>query len=734
MSVISGWWVGFVIVAVISAAVYWFHLRHGWLIRAILPAISMLLIGGIVLLGTAQGRDLGSGLLGAPHVQLVAFALALLYWALATWHNARFPIEHAAGLDEDEARSNGWSTWLPRMLGLVVFAIALGHLTIAWQTGAPVPEVLALGGLILATALVYWVLVVYRRRVGKRIHARIKTRAPITAGLLSQIFENRKVSKDSRLTVGLPVSTWLTFGFFLAVAVLITLLSWDDPWAVGAMLGSTALAFVAFGAWLTLIVGLWMIADRLRVRHAAILVPLLLLAVMSSFTRDYHRVRLLDSDDAAIAPAVTTRPSVRDAALDWYAQASQAAPERSSIPMVFVATAGGGIRAAYWTAAVLDELERTLALAGDPGHFRRHLFAVSGVSGGSVGAAFVMAYPPGEAIAGGDRSPALAALANDFLAPTLASLAFVDIPSSILPDLGQKSRGTTLEVAFESASGGRLSAPFLDFVAADSPSAWRPLLLLNSTHQKTGRRLIASQVVVDRATFLDAFDLHALVGWDLRASTAAHNSARFTYVSPAGSLRAPDGTDRGQVIDGGYFENFGAVTMRQLARQSLAAIDAYRQASTQVLPSVQPILIQISSDPGLIPRDRAMITDPDACASGDGTSLPFEPGDRESLLARSQLLAPLRGALATRSAQGILASKELASLACEQAGRGGQAIFAHLAMCETADPPLGWAMSEGARRAILGYLETCDNSAELARIRAGFSEDRLGSAQAIGMR
>ena len=30
-------------------------------------------------------------------------------------------------------------------------------------------------------------------------------------------------------------------------------------------------------------------------------------------------------------------------------------------------------------------------------------------------------------------------------------------------------------------------------------------------------------------------------GSDLRLSTAAHNSARFTYVSPAGTIRAPDG-------------------------------------------------------------------------------------------------------------------------------------------------------------------------------------------------
>ena len=36
-----------------------------------------------------------------------------------------------------------------------------------------------------------------------------------------------------------------------------------------------------------------------------------------------------------------------------------------------------------------------------------------------------------------------------FLAPALASLVFVDAPSSFLPDFGQGDRGTALEKSFE---------------------------------------------------------------------------------------------------------------------------------------------------------------------------------------------------------------------------------------------------------------------------------------------
>ena len=165
-------------------------------------------------------------------------------------------------------------------------------------------------------------------------------------------------------------------------------------------------------------------------------------------------------------------------------------------------------------------------------------------------------------------------LTADFLAPALASLVFVDTPSSFLPDLGQGDRGTALEKSFEHASGGLLARPFLSFFPykKDLPQTgrapWRPILLLNATHEETGKRIITGHVLIERNVFIDSLDALHVLGKDVRASTAAHNSARFTYISPAGDL----GDKHGSVIDGGYFENYGALSALELARAARQAL------------------------------------------------------------------------------------------------------------------------------------------------------------------
>src|ERR1051325_10644881 len=75
---------------------------------------------------------------------------------------------------------------------------------------------------------------------------------------------------------------------------------------------------------------------------------------------------------------------------------------------------------------------------------------------------------------------------------------------------------------------------------------------------------------------------------DVPLSTAAHMSARFTYVSPAGRFD-PDGT---HVVDGGYFENSGAAT----------ALDILRQVNDELhqnpeLRTIIPQIIMISNNP-----------------------------------------------------------------------------------------------------------------------------------------
>ena len=270
--------------------------------------------------------------------------------------------------------------------------------------------------------------------------------------------------------------------------------------------------------------------------------------------------------------------------------------------MVIVATAGGGIRAAYWTATVLEKLAGDFETQDgfkEQRGLRPYLFAISGVSGGSVGAAAfdaALAERDEHTCRAGDAACPLATkfLTADFLAPALANLVFVDAPSSFLPDFGQSDRGTALEKSFEDASGGQLSRPFLSlFPYKKDPTAkgrapWRPILLLNATHEETGKRIITGHVLIERNVFIDSLDALHVLGKDVRASTAAHNSARFTYVSPAGDL----GDRHGSVIDGGYFENYGALSALELAR-------AARWELRDDKPGVKLVILMISSDPGL---------------------------------------------------------------------------------------------------------------------------------------
>ena len=97
-------------------------------------------------------------------------------------------------------------------------------------------------------------------------------------------------------------------------------------------------------------------------------------------------------------------------------------------------------------------------------------------------------------------------------------------------------------------------------------------------------------MLIERNVFLDSFDeLHEL-GSDVPASTAAHNSARFAYVSPAGDLGDKKGLDDRRRI----FREFGALTALELARAAEAALNPPKQK-----PKVKLVFLLISSDPDL---------------------------------------------------------------------------------------------------------------------------------------
>jgi hypothetical protein len=119
-----------------------------------------------------------------------------------------------------------------------------------------------------------------------------------------------------------------------------------------------------------------------------------------------------------------------------------------------------------------------------------------------------------------------------------------------------------------------------------------PALLLNGVHVATGKRIVTSNLRVSDIPIADTYDVFQdVLEVDIPVSTAVHNNARFTYVSPAGTLRqGGTGASRGRIVGGGYFENFGVAT----ALETLVAVSDELKATKK---NFRPFIIQISNDP-----------------------------------------------------------------------------------------------------------------------------------------
>ena len=151
--------------------------------------------------------------------------------------------------------------------------------------------------------------------------------------------------------------------------------------------------------------------------------------------------------------------------------------------------------------------------------------------------------------------------------------------------------------------------------------------MLNST-VANGKRIVASNLKFQPLDGFDLFD--GMPTADMALSTAVHNSARFTYVSPAGSLYK-GGVLFGRVVDGGYFENSGAASLRELIA-TLVPDQQQRIHSIILTNDATNFRWCDRARPGMIPR--------------------IEP-------AVSELSAPVEAMVNTREARGSLCELEL---------------------------------------------------------------------------
>ncbi len=342
-------------------------------------------------------------------------------------------------------------------------------------------------------------------------------------------------------------------------------------------------------------------------RRLPVIAIILISAVATSLTDDqstYHSIRLLPT-------AAGGRVTIDEALDQWSRSQTEVTPDRPAkrepIPLVFVASAGGGIRAAYWTTIVLNCLVQGRDSSGrkpigmdvddvctQPMPMDS-IFLASGISGGSLGLAVTKAFKDVS------HNPWSEPLGNDFLGPTVAGVAFRDLPNAFVRLRADgKDSAAVLERSWEKSvrdANGDLESGFLAKAWSSPGRLDFPLLALNGTSVTDGCRVTVSVVKladsdtssnnclsVDRvvtpiegahaqlqtlAATKDAFDSTCPADVkqpgepkDLSLSTAALLSARFPYVSPNGTLYwCKDRAVRTFDLDGGLIDASAAAPL-----------------------------------------------------------------------------------------------------------------------------------------------------------------------------
>lgn len=750
-------------------------------VRALHPVRFDLLLGIGALLGllTGQGQDILLQLVqgNSPVDVRWWFLVACAGFGVWIWWHARvvYQLDFGENPITRPTEARWLKLWLPRLLGTSVAALPAGMaLALAW--GEPTSTALLIVSIAVLAALVF------RRAVLR--HA--SWREVLTGATSEGTKQSIAIDVSGLSAREIVVVLWkqqtgfvVTWGLLLAASpimlVVVAVGGGDLGWSPGTvvMIGLALISAIgsaialASDTWklpLVRIVVLWMVISGLLIPSGT-LPPAVSPDLDGVVVRQPGGLRDVLSQwhdqvtHGAAAPETTIEhaPGAADASADEPSRPQgkdRGASEVERTPLVLASASGGGIRAAYWTATVLAELGCL-----SPDRFERHLFAASGVSGGSLGLVAYRLALDGEAAAAGAAlgcgtdavgvgrqdvprvAKLQAALGRDLLSSALAAMLFQDLAGRALPILGRGQRGEALERAwhraFDTVPAADASRHLHDGRRAHR-GATPPFLLLNATELGGGRRLILHDLPLqDSMGFGDIFT-QALDGQCLlpRASLvqAAHHSARFPYLSPVGVLgvRDPDATKPVCGVppevfplrfgDGGYFDNSGMTTTIELlaALQRAAAannvhVSAAPAEQVHAVP-IRPVLLSIENDPN---------SDVEARASA---WFNIAPG----------LTDPLLGVVSTRERRGRMGADFARNVSADDgsnAGSPGPEVFSfrlyrHFGDEAVVPLPLGWYLSRPAACAIRRQFCHSANQTEALRLFQLLGDrdaiDRLG--------
>jgi hypothetical protein len=640
-----------------------------WVVRVPVALIAL----GLLILGLApQAQDLFVEFARAPAWRMPVFICVLvLGWTIPTHYASRLLLNTderfqqllGGPQERNQARLLKVMTrWIPRLLGLATFVAVLIAI---WRSYENLPildeasvidavsrSLLELAGLVLLAALGFVVYVIARNRDADVALLRDLKRVNERLALLW-----RAISPGIPDSAGSEQEADHNLGRLLLTGIFVIFLSIFVFGADSAALifpRAMAVPFI-LGGWLPFLAYL---SAESRERRAPLIAGLfLVISVLAVLLGDNHSVRRIDAAKAVGQPVDTSRIRLNAAVTLWMQENKcREAPTTCPRPIV-IAAAGGASRAAFFIASIIGYLMQEASDNGlDPNAVRNRLFAISGVSGGSVGAVMVTAALNAKSDSNDHpcvQSPFVlwwgekinnwrdcfeALTSGDFLTADFFGFAFNDM----LPFGLWRDRAAVLEDAWDAryqavvtradraanpmACKG-LKCPFLTL--RPRPGHWIPLLVLNGTSEATGSRIVTTplastyspkakagcptsenpagctlfaeadyfhdllQYEAQPGSWLGGFQRRLLISFqgrddldDVELSTAAHNSARFPFISPPGSVRNRNQAIVDRIVDGGYFENYGALSAQELA----LAVHA-------VQPDLNPLVLVVSNDP-----------------------------------------------------------------------------------------------------------------------------------------
>lgn len=330
-----------------------------------------------------------------------------------------------------------------------------------------------------------------------------------------------------------------------------------------------------------------------------------------------HKSRIVE-----ITPPASLAES-EDKFTAWFRHRPKTADPARATPVFVVAASGGGMRATIRTVAFLEHMRLACP------DFLRHTFAISGVSGGALGALLfagqqhVVSGSPrtgcnvsqAKALRGEGSGRETGSLLDAFFAtdvtpaligPGLFTEVFQKLlPPGLLPEFDRSVSfhnvlaASWRDIVDDFVRRNGIDRPetsgcdIRDFLGkCDSNSYWQPtrnvpLLVFNATSATDGGLVPLSNIDPDYFAGLPL----SRVKWSRDGKlgqftfgllNGASASARFPIALPAATLQDIDGTVH-TLVDGGYFDNSGLLVARSI-KKKIESIVARSRSGTSAEP------------------------------------------------------------------------------------------------------------------------------------------------------